>query len=226
MRPMARTLIGGPAPKIMDAATTPANAAMSTGYQVEDLQVDIERRRVLRANTELLADGLSFELFLALVRAAPEAVSVDELMRQVWPGLIVGPEAVTQRVKILRRALGDDADRPRYLAGIRGRGYRLVAQVVAIQASKPSAIVPTFATPARADDTPRGAAARAAEQNPKSMSGRWYLAAALGLVVLAAVILGVVLPLSAGDPYRAVALAGHDRHRAGQGDRAMRVSRR
>jgi TolB-like protein/DNA-binding winged helix-turn-helix (wHTH) protein len=201
---MARTLIGGPAPKTMDAATTPANAARPTGYQVEDLQVDIERRRVLRADAELLADGLSFELFLALVRAAPEVVSVDELMRQVWPGLIVGPEAVTQRVKILRRALGDDAGRPRYLAGIRGRGYRLVAPAVAIKASKPSAIVPTFATPATADDTACGAAARAAEHNPKSMSGRWYLAAALGLVVLAVVILGHRLhPDASGNQARA-----------------------
>jgi acetoin utilization deacetylase AcuC-like enzyme len=49
-------------------------------------------------------------------------------MVRVWPGLVVSPETVTQRVKILRDSLGDDAKNPRYVAGVRefaarGGGY-------------------------------------------------------------------------------------------------------
>ena len=116
----------------MEATTAPAKAALPTRYQVADLQVDVGRRRVMRGEAELLGGGLSFDVFLALLRAAPEVVSADELMRQAWPGLVVSPEAISQRIKIVRRALGDDADRPRYLAGVRGRGYRLVAPVAVI----------------------------------------------------------------------------------------------
>ena len=50
-------------------------------------------------------------------------------MARVWPGLIVSPETVAKRVNLLREALGDDAQDPRYIAGVRSRGYRLVATV-------------------------------------------------------------------------------------------------
>jgi TolB-like protein len=45
---------------------------------------------------------------------------------------------VSQRVKLLRDALGDDPRAPRYIGGLRGRGYQLVASVADIGA-KPAA---------------------------------------------------------------------------------------
>ena len=44
-------------------------------------------------------------------------------------GLVVSPETVSQRVKLLRDALGDDSKSPRYIAVVRLRGYRLVPVV-------------------------------------------------------------------------------------------------
>ena len=70
-----------------------------------------------------------FELLLALIRVAPNFLSNDSLMARVWPGQIVTPETVAKRVNLLRVALGDSAQAPRYIAGVRGRGYRLVAAV-------------------------------------------------------------------------------------------------
>jgi TolB-like protein/DNA-binding winged helix-turn-helix (wHTH) protein len=139
-------------------------AEAPTRYRVDDLQVDVERRRVARGDTELPVAGISFDLFLVLLRAAPTLVSIDELMRCVWPDVVVGPETVSQRVKILRQALNDDAEKPRYVAGVRGRGYCLIAQVTAMQPQ---------------DSEPRHAVPR---------SGRhWYLGASLVVVVLLAV---------------------------------------
>src|SRR6202142_86632 len=57
------------------------------------------------------------------------SVSNDSLMARVWPGRIVSPETVAKRVNLLREALGDNAQDPHYIAGVRGRGYRLVAAV-------------------------------------------------------------------------------------------------
>jgi tetratricopeptide (TPR) repeat protein len=45
----------------------------------------------------------------------------------VWPGVVVGDEALTQAIIKLRRALGDDPRAPRYVETIPKRGYRLVA---------------------------------------------------------------------------------------------------
>src|SRR5476651_507042 len=98
-------------------------------FLVGDLRVDIGQQRVSRAGIEITLPNLSFQLFVTLIRVAPNVLSHDLLMARVWPGLIVSPETVTKRVNLLREALGDDAQDPRYIAGVRNRGYRLVAAV-------------------------------------------------------------------------------------------------
>lgn len=98
-------------------------------FLVGDLSVDVGQQRVTRAGIEITLPYLSFELLLALIRVAPNVISNDLLMARVWPGLIVSPETVAKRVNLLREALGDDAQHPHYIAGVRGRGYRLVAAV-------------------------------------------------------------------------------------------------
>src|SRR5215831_2729008 len=99
------------------------------GYQVDDLSIDLAPRRVRRAATVIRLQALSFDLLVTLVRAAPNLVSFDQLNERVWPGLVITPETIVQRVKLLRDALGDDPRAPRYIEGVRGRGYRMVAQV-------------------------------------------------------------------------------------------------
>ena len=66
----------------------------------------------------------------------------DELMSVVWPGTVVSPETVSQRVKLLRDALGDDPREPRYIGGLRGRGYQVVAAVEKI-ADSPATVAAT-----------------------------------------------------------------------------------
>ena len=98
-------------------------------FLVGDLRVDVGQQRVTRAGIEITLPNLSFQLLIALIRVAPNVLSHDLLMARVWPGLVVSPETVAKRVNLLREALGDDAQEPRYIAGVRSRGYRLIAAV-------------------------------------------------------------------------------------------------
>jgi DNA-binding winged helix-turn-helix (wHTH) protein len=106
-------------------------------YEVSDLVIDLARQRVTRNAAEIALPKLSFDLLIVLVRAAPAVLSNDELMAQVWPGLVVSLETVSRRVKLLRDALGDDPRAPRYIAGLRGRGYRLIPEVRAVEEVAP-----------------------------------------------------------------------------------------
>jgi DNA-binding winged helix-turn-helix (wHTH) protein len=114
-------------------------------YQVADLTVDTGRVTVQRAGQPIAVTGLSFDLLVALIKAAPRVVSQDELMDRVWSGLVVGPETVSQRIKLLRDALDDDPKHPRYIAGVRGRGYRLLPDVIRV--GGPAHGAPTAARP-------------------------------------------------------------------------------
>jgi len=101
---------------------------------IGDLVLDRDTRELRRGGDLIALTRLSYRLFDCLVNAAPAVVSHDDLVEQVWDGRVASPETVTQRIKLLRDALGDDARQPRYVALVRGQGYRLVPDVVPLQA--------------------------------------------------------------------------------------------
>jgi TolB-like protein/DNA-binding winged helix-turn-helix (wHTH) protein len=110
----------------MQPPPTPDNGAAPPRFRIADLEVDIGKAEVTRGNEKIALPKLSFDLLCALINSAPAIVTNDDLLQQVWPGLLVSPESVAQRVKLLRSAIGDDSQQPRYILGVRGRGYRLI----------------------------------------------------------------------------------------------------
>jgi len=107
---------------------------MVTGesYRVGDLTLDVAARLLIRDSELVTLPPKTFELFVALVRQAPGVVSRRELMDSVWIDELVNDEALTQRVMLLRRALGDQSKKPRYIASVPRWGYRIVAPVEAL----------------------------------------------------------------------------------------------
>jgi len=95
-------------------------------FRVLDLAVDLDRGTVNRGQERIELPELSFRLLAVLVDHAPDHVSKDELIREVWGDVIVGDETLAQRVRLLRQALGEDSQSPRYFVSVRGRGYRLI----------------------------------------------------------------------------------------------------
>lgn len=98
-------------------------------YRLGDLELDVDQRRLLRHGRDLKLTRLTFRTLQVLASAAPALVTSDELARRVWNGRAVSPETVLQRIKLLRRALQDDARAPRYLEVVRGQGVRWIAGV-------------------------------------------------------------------------------------------------
>src|SRR5258708_30668346 len=113
----------------MENTTSASTPPPATGFEVDDLIIDLGQQRVTRAGREIPLPHLSFELLVTLARSAPDLVTFDQLTQRVWTGLVITPETISQRVKLVRDALGDDSHSPRYIAGVRGRGYRMVAPV-------------------------------------------------------------------------------------------------
>lgn len=115
-------------------------------WQVDDLLIDVGRQRVERHGAEIELPPLSFRLLLELARAAPDVLSFDDLMARVWTDLVVGNDTISQRVKLLREVLGDSAQNPKYIAGLRGRGYVLAVPARRIETS-PALVTPVPAPP-------------------------------------------------------------------------------
>jgi len=86
--------------------------------------------RVLTRNGEQVElGGRAYDLLLALLSRPNELISKAELLRQVWPGLVVEEGALRFHITNLRKALGEGSEGNRYIVTSSGRGYTFVAQV-------------------------------------------------------------------------------------------------
>ena len=74
-------------------------------------------------------EARTMRLLLCLAEHAGEVVSIDDLLSQAWPDVIVTQDSVYQAVASLRRLLGDDPKQPTYIATAPRLGYRMVATV-------------------------------------------------------------------------------------------------
>jgi hypothetical protein len=73
------------------------------------------------------------------VREAGRLVPKDRFLDEVWRGVPVTDEALTQCIKTLRRQLGDDAAAPRFIETVPKHGYRFIAAVQpASEAERPA----------------------------------------------------------------------------------------
>jgi TolB-like protein/DNA-binding winged helix-turn-helix (wHTH) protein len=108
--------------------------AVNMIYRFSDLIFDLDRRQLSRDGQPVKLTRLSFRVLRALVEAAPALVRHDDLITEVWgENRVITPENLIQRMKTLRRSLGDDAANPTYIEGVRGQGFRLIPAVTKLE---------------------------------------------------------------------------------------------
>ena len=103
-----------------------AGSEATDGYlEAQDIRIDVAAHRAFRGDVELQLTAKEFELLRVLVREAGNVVERETLMREVWSSDPTdSTKTLDMHVSWLRRKLGDDAARPRYITTVRGMGFR------------------------------------------------------------------------------------------------------
>ncbi len=91
--------------------------------------LDRADRRLIRDGAPVDLNARYFDALALLADHAGQLVTKDRFLDEVWRGVPVTDEALTQCIKTLRRALGDDAARPRFIETVPKHGYRFIAAV-------------------------------------------------------------------------------------------------
>ncbi len=86
-------------------------------------------RLLLREGQTVELGGRYFDALLLLAGEQGRLITKDRFHQEVWRGIPVTDEALTQCIRTLRRQLGDDAAAPRYIETVPKHGYRFVAPV-------------------------------------------------------------------------------------------------
>jgi len=86
------------------------------------------------------------EILVALVERAGEVVEKRELLRRVWPGMVVEEATLRVHINTLRKALREGEAGARYVESVTGRGYRFVAPVMPVTETTRTQSVPSAAS--------------------------------------------------------------------------------
>ncbi len=114
---------------------------MSGSYRFDRFLLDTDDRRLTRDGAAVDLNARYLDALTLLVRDGGALVTKDRFMAEVWRGVPVTDEALTQCVRTLRRLLGDDATHPRFIETVPKYGYRFVAPVTTDVPEAPVEIV-------------------------------------------------------------------------------------
>jgi DNA-binding response OmpR family regulator len=94
--------------------------------QQADLLIDLDRHEVTRDGEPIPLTRVEFRLLVTLVEAGGRVLSRDQLLDAVYgqDQSDVLDRTVDVHIGRLRDKLGDDPEQPRYVATVRGVGYR------------------------------------------------------------------------------------------------------
>jgi DNA-binding winged helix-turn-helix (wHTH) protein len=109
-------------------------------FRFDDFLLDAAERRLSRSGVAVELNARYLDALVLLVREHGRLVSKDRFLDEVWGGIAVTEEALTQCIRTLRRQLGDSATSPRYIQTVPKHGYRFIAAVTPDRAADATAV--------------------------------------------------------------------------------------
>lgn len=98
-------------------------------FEFAGFVLDPGERRLTHGGERIELSGRYLDALALLVGQHGTLITKDRFMAEVWRGVPVTDEALTQCIRSLRRVLGDEATNPRLIETVPKHGYRFIAAV-------------------------------------------------------------------------------------------------
>jgi DNA-binding winged helix-turn-helix (wHTH) protein len=95
-------------------------------FRFAEFVLSPRQRLLLRDGAPVALIPKYFDLLHLLVRRRLDAVSKQAIFTEVWSDVVVSDGALSQAVRTLRRALGDDSKEPRFIRTVARHGYQFI----------------------------------------------------------------------------------------------------
>jgi DNA-binding winged helix-turn-helix (wHTH) protein/tetratricopeptide (TPR) repeat protein len=104
-----------------------------------EIEVDLGRYELRRSGRRIKIEKKPMDLLIFLLERREQMVCREDIIKKLWRSdLFIDTEKnVNNIVRKLRTALGDNAEKPRFLETVVGKGYRFVGPVRVIDAKYP-----------------------------------------------------------------------------------------
>jgi TolB-like protein/DNA-binding winged helix-turn-helix (wHTH) protein len=106
----------------------------------DNFELDVRAGELRKHGVRLRLQGQPLQVLAALLKSGGDVVTREELRAQIWTTdtFVDFDHSLHNAIARLREALGDSAERPRYIETLPRRGYRFIAPVDAGDPSAPS----------------------------------------------------------------------------------------
>ena len=98
-------------------------------FRIGDLLVVPTRLVVVRDGKEIKFEPRWMQVLVMLAEPAGETLSTERLLIDVWGSTVYGDSPVSKTISYIRKSVGDDSRKPRYIDTVSKVGYRLIASV-------------------------------------------------------------------------------------------------
>ncbi len=102
---------------------------LDNDFQLGEWRVKPHTNMIEGPEGEAHLEPKAMQVLALLAQHAGGVVQKQEILEDVWDGTYVSDEVLPNAIWELRKALGDDAKKPRFIQTLPKKGYRLIAPV-------------------------------------------------------------------------------------------------
>jgi Tol biopolymer transport system component/DNA-binding winged helix-turn-helix (wHTH) protein len=148
-------------------------------YSFGPFRVDVGKRLLTRDGAPVPLTPKVFDILVLLLQHRGEVVEKDDLVREIWRGLVVEENNIARHISTLRKMLDDGRGVKSWIATIPGRGYQFTGDVDERHVEDPAPpITPPIAP---------------ASTRPWRTAPRWQTTAIVGTALAAAIIVAYIV---------------------------------
>jgi DNA-binding winged helix-turn-helix (wHTH) protein/TolB-like protein/Tfp pilus assembly protein PilF len=107
-------------------------------YRFAQFHLDAERHVLSKDGATVALTRKTIELLIILIGHRNRLLDKEQLLKMLWADVAVEESNLSQNIYLLRKALGEQTERPRFIETIPKRGYRFIAEVSACHADTPT----------------------------------------------------------------------------------------
>ena len=166
-------------------------------FQLADWCVQPAVNRLQRGNEAVQIEPKMMDVLVYLAGRQGDVVRKRDIIDNVWKTKYVSESVISRAIAGLRKALGDRAQSPQYIATIPKRGYRLIAEV-GPDGEDNAAAEDDYEAPSAGDATPYPGLAPFTESDSEHFFGREREISELWRKITSRRLLAVIGPSGAG----------------------------
>jgi Tol biopolymer transport system component/DNA-binding winged helix-turn-helix (wHTH) protein len=103
----------------------------SEKVQLGQFVLDVSRYELTRDGTPVRLERIPMDLLILLVRGEGKLIGREEIIERLWGKDVYfdTDNSINTAVRKIRRALGEDPEKPQYIETVQGKGYRFKVQL-------------------------------------------------------------------------------------------------